>query len=272
MARVDKYTDETLMAYADGELSPDDAQRLERDMVDAPDLRDRVAMFDRQRTMARAAYADILSEPVPDRLLDTLKAKPEPAWRRWLGGSWLGGSLSTIPAGRGMAAALVLLAVGIGVGIYGPSMLGLRSGGQEIAGSFGGARLDARLVAVLEKTPSGKKVDFSRPSSGSNLSITARSTFRKHDGQPCRDYEQKIRSSKRQVLVSGVACRDNRGRWHSVVAIAAPLGAANADPGFRPASSGLSDLIDAVQDKIIEGAPLTAADEARLLKSGWQTK
>ncbi len=62
------YDDETLMAYADGEL--DEARRAEIDAAIAtdPELARRVAKHRALRTEVAGVYASVLDQPVPERL------------------------------------------------------------------------------------------------------------------------------------------------------------------------------------------------------------
>ena len=62
------WSDDILMAYADGELEPASRGELERAMVGDAGLRDRVAALQTQRERLKAAYAPVLDEPMPDRL------------------------------------------------------------------------------------------------------------------------------------------------------------------------------------------------------------
>ena len=77
-----KRSDETLVAYLDGEL--DTAERRDVDAwLDADaGARDRLAALARSADLVRSAYADIVNEPVPERLIavargETVAALPE---------------------------------------------------------------------------------------------------------------------------------------------------------------------------------------------------
>jgi anti-sigma factor RsiW len=72
-----RLDDETLMAYADGELSPLEAKRVERAMADDPELARRVARFSATRRALKTAYDTVVSQPVPDHLLKLLEAIPD---------------------------------------------------------------------------------------------------------------------------------------------------------------------------------------------------
>ena len=63
------FTDETLMAYADGELEEPARTEVERAMRSDPALAARVAQHQALRSDVFAAFAPIAEEPVPPALL-----------------------------------------------------------------------------------------------------------------------------------------------------------------------------------------------------------
>ncbi|MTW05150.1 anti-sigma factor family protein, partial [Pseudoduganella ginsengisoli] len=62
------FSEETLMAYADGELAPPEREQVERAMQGDPELAARVARHQALRSDVFAAFAPVLDEPVPARL------------------------------------------------------------------------------------------------------------------------------------------------------------------------------------------------------------
>jgi anti-sigma factor RsiW len=85
MVRID---DMMLMAYVDGEVDPETAREIEAAIAAEPGLGRRIAQFRETSAATRAAYGDVLSEPVPERLtrlfttaapaLPTVAARPAP--------------------------------------------------------------------------------------------------------------------------------------------------------------------------------------------------
>ncbi len=65
--------DETLMAYADGTLAPEEATRVARGVAADPVLAERLGQLRAGGEAARGAFAGVLQEPVPDRLLAVLQ-------------------------------------------------------------------------------------------------------------------------------------------------------------------------------------------------------
>ena len=75
--------DEEVWAYVDGALTPERRAEISRALADDRRLSEKVAAMRRQNEILRSVGADVLHEPVPERLLDvlrkarTLEAEPE---------------------------------------------------------------------------------------------------------------------------------------------------------------------------------------------------
>lgn len=76
---MQKHSDEALVAYLDGEL--DDAGRADVEAwLDAePAVRDRLLALAESAGLVRNAFADILNEPVPERLIAAARGETAPA-------------------------------------------------------------------------------------------------------------------------------------------------------------------------------------------------
>ena len=72
------FSDETVMAYADGELDAASRAALEAAMATDPQLARRVARQRALRARLRAALDPVLDEPLPERLLASVRGA---AWR-----------------------------------------------------------------------------------------------------------------------------------------------------------------------------------------------
>lgn len=101
--------DETLGAYLDGELDAEAAGRVEAELATDEAARARLAAIEEVGALARAAFAEVIREPLPQRLLDAAApptgAAVEERERLW----WLS------PAA--FAALAMMLVVGIGIGV-----------------------------------------------------------------------------------------------------------------------------------------------------------
>ena len=69
-----KIDDETLVAWCDGELDAATSSRVAASVAKNPKLAARAAAFRRAGEMARGAYAGVLNEPMPDRLIETIRS------------------------------------------------------------------------------------------------------------------------------------------------------------------------------------------------------
>jgi anti-sigma factor RsiW len=127
---MQKHSDEALVAYLDGELDAAERAHVEAWIDADPSVRDRLLALAESATTLRAAFADFITEPVPDRLLAAARGETTTATeaeivefrpRR-------AAELSAPPSRRwyvqlATAAGLFGLVVGGGVGYVGNGML-----------------------------------------------------------------------------------------------------------------------------------------------------
>ncbi|MGE0716683.1 MAG: hypothetical protein AB7P02_14680 [Alphaproteobacteria bacterium] len=117
-----RFDDETLMAFVDGELDAGTADAVTRAVAADADVAARVRAYQESAIVVRAAFADAVDEPVPDRLIRAARGgAPMPAAapaatdnvvafrRRTMVRRWM-----ALP----IAASLVALFVGAGGGYY----------------------------------------------------------------------------------------------------------------------------------------------------------
>ena len=69
-------SDETLMAYADGEVDTATRAIVEAAMRDDPEVRRRVAHHRALREAVKGAFAAVIDEPVPQRLIAAARGAP----------------------------------------------------------------------------------------------------------------------------------------------------------------------------------------------------
>jgi len=232
--------DETLMAYADNELSAIDTKRVERAMAEDPALARRVARFVNARRALKKAFDSVLDEPVPDhitKLLDAIPDQPiapppsladERKKRRPI-------RLGPL-AWAAIAASLVF-------GVFAGRMTAAPSGLFTADGAYAGEGLARVLDTQLAN-------DTQTGAARVGLS------FRARDGAICRTFAAES--------VSGLACRDD-GAWAVHIAVASA--AAGAD--YRQAGAPAPEVLEAV-DALIDGAPFDAQQERESRDSGWR--
>jgi hypothetical protein len=238
------YDDETLMAYADGELDPvqraEIAAALERD----PALARRVERHRALRAEVAGAFATVIDQPLPERLV----AAASPAARRkvvqfpkrgtqapdapWRAREWMA-----------MAASLVL-----GVLVSWRFLASDDSGLME----SGKGALVARgaLANALERQLAS---DQSR-----DAPVQIGLTFKSHDGGYCRSF------LLRESGTAGLACRAGAD-WRVEVTTASEVPAG----GVQQASSPPPAVLTAIE-KRIAGEPLDAGGEENARLGGWK--
>lgn len=114
MNRID---DLLLMAYVDGEVDGETAAEVERALGHDPGLAARARAFREVGGLVRAAEAEALHEPVPQRLIDAIQGSGQVVALR---------PATEVPlrqrrgwAGLALAASVAALAVGLGAGYWG---------------------------------------------------------------------------------------------------------------------------------------------------------
>jgi len=241
-----QLSDETLMAYADGELDLVARAEIEAAMARDPEVARAVERHRAAAAQIRGAYDGVLAEPVPGRLA-ALVAQPiaapivdlaerrearQPAAVR-----------TRLPAWAAMAASL---AVGVFVGI-----LSTREPVAPYAGVDGVLVARGELDAALDSQLASGAVD----ATGVRIGLS----FKDRDGDYCRTFHL-----QQEVSVAGLACRSGED-WHLQVLAAEPA----REGELRPAAAMPVAVLHAV-DAVIDGEPLDAAAEAAARDRHWQ--
>ncbi|MGF1625547.1 MAG: anti-sigma factor family protein [Alphaproteobacteria bacterium] len=241
------FDDETLMAYADGELSPDMVVRVERAIAVDPAVASRVALFERTRRIVAEDAAAHPAPPVPDAVRDSIHALAAAGWATERSNVV---ALAVRPGWQSWQlpiAASLALAIGVGAGML--------AGGSD--GPAPGLQIasvkDPELVGALETLPSGQRLSLSH-----GTEVAAIGTFRNGDGELCREFEYGPAEGARVV---SVACRSVAG-WDVRLALA---GAAIDTGGYAPASS--PETLDAYAASIGAGAPMSLEEERAALSA-----
>lgn len=227
------YSDDTLMAYADGELEAAERAAIEQAMRTDPAIAAAVERHRALRADVAAAFAGILDEPVPARLRPPAPvvslAVERDKRRRW---SW--------PEWGALAATLV---VGVLAGRMIPG-----GGGPAIAGNGNQVLAQGELAAALDRQVGGK----------AEGAVKVGVSFAARDGAYCRGFVM--------GASAGLACREG-GQWKIPVLAEAEKEAAG---GYRQAGSALPPAVLDAIDARIANKPLDAAGEEAARARGWQ--
>ncbi|AMS44721.1 anti-sigma factor (plasmid) [Aminobacter sp. Y103A] len=253
------FDDETLMAFADGELDAETTAAIEEAMGSDDALIVRIATFLESRAKASAALKPLIDEPVPEALTQSVQkmidearmrenATAEPiqqpatdnvvtfqpkATPSKVGSSW------TLP----LAASLAAVIVGAGGYLAGKAGMPVADG-LVLAGIT-----DPAMIRTLNATPSGSDVTVG------DTTVRLVSSFRDGAGALCREFE--LHRASGSSLVS-VVCRAGQ-QWDVRLAVAAPA----AGQDYAPA--GASETVDAYLSTTQAGAPLSEAEEKQAL-------
>lgn len=238
------WTDESLMAFVDGELGSAEREVLERALVGNVALQARVAQMQAQRRRVEAAFVPVLDEAVPDRLAALLAAAPATAPVVDLAAARAARAtprraMSGWAAWGGMAASVVL---GVVIGLQfagGGTGLGLR--GERLVA---GGAIEQALSAQLASTGGG--------------SVAVQLSFVDRSGAYCRTFSTRA--------LAGLACRE-RGQW-AVQTLAATEVA--PEGAMRQAASSLPRAVLDAVDQRIAGDAFDAERERQARDRGWQ--
>ncbi|NTB97150.1 hypothetical protein G6M84_11545 [Agrobacterium tumefaciens] len=241
------FDDETLMAFADGELDEATSLRLETALETDDTLAERLAVFLDTRTALASAIKPLIDEPVPDALAASVRRMVEKAEvdsSRMEDDNVIAFHKREKPEIYGpgrpwlMPVAASILAVITGIG-------GFMAGRGSIEPDLS---REHALSTALDRHPSGSDTAL-----GQSEALRIVSSFVDGRGEFCREYELK----RQQDSTMAIACRSGSA-WITRLALSSP----RAD-GYVPASS--QETIDAYLVSIEAGGPLSAAEEQRLL-------
>ena len=264
---------------ADGMLSPDQLAALRVALARNPELQERYESFRFTRSPLASSFDAVLSAPVPERLLRTVRESSSPGARRsaarrkwtpsWTQGrtgrgaslAWLGDVLRA-PA-FSPAAGIAVLAVSVAAGWLLHTAAG--DGASSDARAFVAS---APVQRALELTPSGVKVHVAR-----GVRLEPRLTFATEDKLWCRQYTLSYGEAKE---AGGVACRNGDGVWRLVIETG--LTAPPPPPSNSPHLAGappLSDherILDSVRSQLKDGDVLGREEEEERIAEHWKRK
>jgi hypothetical protein len=238
-------TDETLMAYADGEVDAETRAVIESAMREDSEVRSRVERHRALREAVHGAFSAVLDEPAPDRLIAAARGQRAGA------GLLRARVRSPLGSRRWQPAAMAAsLLIGLGLGYIGwhnaNTLVKSDSSGGLIAGAGLAEALSNQLAADR---------------AAASVAMTGIS-FRNKTGDYCRTF-----SLTGADPSSGLACREG-GSWKIKVLAQSAQPAGNAS-NFRQAGSADSAAVRAAVEESIAGEPLDQAGEIAARRNGW---
>jgi hypothetical protein len=257
-------SEEMLMAYADGEYDAPErsAERsaLEAAMQADPDLAARVEQHRALRRRVSALYAEVLDEPVPDRLVAAVRGRRGPQSQaevvdlgrlrtarplKAAGASHVGRG---VPRWAAMAASLI---VGLAAGYLAWS--------PRESGSISAAGGHLTAQSSLERALTSDIAGQHAPADPVYVGLS----FKSKSGAYCRTFVM-----QQTEALNGLACRHG-DQWR-IEALASTNAAPGTSASYRPAASELSESVRALVEAQMAGEPLDAQGEALAKQHNWQ--
>jgi hypothetical protein len=237
------FSDEDLMAFADGEL--DDAKRRQiQDAINGdPEIARRVAAHRALRSAVHKSFEPVLEDPVPDRLISAARSAAQPAPRESKSNvvplRRRGAPTRQRPRWIALAASFILGALALQLVTY------LRKKPETDAQIIGSSVLQSALSGQLASEPTDSPVQI-------GISYLSRS------GNYCRTF--------RLHELSGLACNE-AGNWKLQV-VARTAGSGSSE--YRPAASDTPAAILQAVNATASGEPLDSKSEAAARAQKWQ--
>lgn len=264
-----KFSQETLMAYADGELDADTRRAIESAMASDAEVAAQVERHRLLKSKLSAAFDPVLDEPIPSRLLEAAKSSPatnapSPAVPRRPGE----GTITDLSAARAAKTESARkrnwswpewtsIAASLLIGLFaGRAVLQTPDSPTSstlVATTNGEIVATGALAAALSEQAGGAQ---------GNSSVDIGLSFRAKSGEYCRTF-----SARDTGALAGVACRDaDQWRVHALT-----QGEAEAAGGdYRMAGTHLPPLIRQAVEGAIDGEALDAEQEAAARSRGWK--
>ncbi|MGL4309887.1 MAG: anti-sigma factor family protein [Paracoccaceae bacterium] len=241
---------EKLAAFADGELSPEEAAAVVIYLADHPEEKawlDSVMMSN--VTLSRA-FSGPVSEPVPERFSQLIQADGEAA-------------PNVVPLRSATSAAnrpLVFAAAGLGLAAGIAAMALVPSSTNHL--DVGPVPFRSSLYKVLDTSPSGEAQSFKK---GEELTILA--SMPTPTGH-CREFE--LVGLPNNSIRLGLACRTGEGWTLDVLLIEVAESRGEVPSAYATAAGGDVGAIDIWLDRRGAGMALTPEEEAELITNGWE--
>ena len=244
---MNSITDDQLAAFMDGRCTDAEAEAIALALEQDPDLAVRAEALAGDFSEVRAAFDEVLSEPVPEAIL----AAATPRSNVVSLGDHRPGRPANRPSWFVPAAIAASLCIGVGIGsqVSGPSS----------------APADPALILTSSGTlaPSAALSDaLSTRGSGSDTVLTGGTrvrptlTFRDHQARLCRQFEV----STDKAATEALACRDG-DQWNVMVTARTETRSA----GFETASGPGDSPVARTVDQMIAAEAMDATQEAKAL-------
>lgn len=207
---------QTLSAYVDGELTPDEVKRVESALDRNETLRSELEDLRAVDKLTSDALASLLAEPVPlavaTDVQERLAAKQSQPSTQLRGGAGVKSWQMNVAASL-LAASIAAIAA-FGAGWH----LSNQRHQTQVANLEEQLMADREAFAVvvadtLERQLSGEQVVWQNPVTGNAGTVTPVRTFRNTSGEWCREYREDVSLGGERSSRHAIACRSNDGTW-----------------------------------------------------------
>ncbi len=243
------FSDEVLMAYADGELDAATRHQVQDAIDQDPEIARRVASHRALRDSLRSSFDPVLNETLPTRLITAAHTGPhEPPESRVVPLRRKAAPVRPWPKWAALAASFVLgaLVLQFGTSLRESASITERNGQLLASGALQQALSNQLTGSQATRAPVHIGVSFLSKS-----------------GHYCRTFQLHD-----PIASGGLACNE-AGNWKLEV-LARAGASATQNPQYRPAGSNLPPaVIQAVNDNIA-GDPLDAKSEASARAQQWR--
>lgn len=250
-----KFSEETLMAYADGQLDAQTRAAVDAAMAADPELARRIERHVALNKRLHAAFDPVLDEPVPERLLNAvgtaLRAEERKSSAAVIDLAAQRRKRSKPPVSMWSWRQWGAIAAGIAVGVV-AGRVGIPEGDRQFA------MIDGGLVArgALRQALSTQLASVQAADAPVRIGIS----FKSRSGDYCRTFAV-------AKGVAGLACKGN-GEWR--LQVLAPSGAAPSGERYRMAGSDMPPAVVREVDAVIQGSAFDAGAEQAAREHDWR--
>ncbi len=257
------YSDETLSAYLDDELSSEETAKLDAALADDVALQTRLEGLLRANKAVREAYGPIANEPLPENVVRLLKSDKHTK-------SSAGGNVImfrnwsfTLPNpswAQAMAASVALIA-GIILGQYalrppagGGSAAFVQVAGEIVPGDS--------LFETLEFARSSTQKIIDQKTGATAKPLLSFATV---DGRLCREFIVALPDE----TTHAVACKTGTS-WEVMIAAKSRKGLPDTEGQYRTAITATDKSVGVFLEDFISGDAFSADEEKVFIESGWE--
>lgn len=266
-------SDETLVAYADGQLDPAEAKKVEEYLERDPETRHLVDLMRTSGKLANAALdSGTFTSPADQRLAEMIR-NHQPAGAAAKDAAAKDNVVafppkrvpipSLPPYGLSIAASVALILAGLGgyqIGRNAPSS-------EPSLIAVGPVTTNSAIAVLLEEKATGDHITV--PSASDNPhEYAVIASFRDAAGRVCREFE--LLNPDETPEAAAIACRSKSDQWVVEGVVRTAISQTKDGDTFNPASGNTHSPIESLLKSMGASPALSKAEEEALSKAGWR--